>query len=226
MFMKHEKNYYQILGISPKATSMEIRRVYRQLAILNHPDRNPSSQATLRMQEINEAYSVLGEKHKRIKYDSERGNFHTRAQTTSAPQRTATNLQQVFAEDVIRRIGFLPLVIAIAVLVISTSILYTNWLPPWWSMFSHWWFWIRVFWDEQKPTFFAFFTVLLSLASIGSLSFRMLSKFREIEAQCPKCGKDWAAENLNKKLSGVPLYKTNYRCKYCFYEWQFIKTKK
>jgi preprotein translocase subunit Sec63 len=182
--MKREKDYYQILGVSPQATSAEIRRVYHQLAIQNHPDRNPSPQATLRMQEINEAYSVLGEKRKRIKYDSERGYFSTEAQTNSAPQKTAT-----FARDVLWRIEFRPLGIASSVFMISTYILFTSLPLPWWSMLSNWGWWMRVFWENRELPFFAFFAVLLSLVSMGGIFVRMWLKFREINSQRPKCGK-------------------------------------
>jgi hypothetical protein len=220
--MKCEKDYYQVLGLSSQATSVEIRQAYRRLAILNHPDRNPSTQATLRMQEINEAYRVLGEKRKRIKYDSERGNPSPRTQTTSTPRRTraTANLQQIFAEDIIRRMGFLPLLIALAVLLVSTGLLYSSVPPYFWSMLqAEWWWWTKVFLKEGEPAIFVLFTVVLSLASVGGILFRMLSKFRKIETQCPKCRKDGAAE----KLASISQNTIHYRCKYCFYEWQFIK---
>ena len=35
-----EKNYYQILGISPGATQKEITNAYRNLALKCHPDKN------------------------------------------------------------------------------------------------------------------------------------------------------------------------------------------
>lgn len=55
----------------PTATSAEIRQVYRQLAIVKRPDRDPSPKVTAEMQEINEAYSILGNENKRMKYDFE-----------------------------------------------------------------------------------------------------------------------------------------------------------
>jgi hypothetical protein len=222
--MNREKDYYQVLGVSPKANSNEIRRAYHHLAILNHPDRNPSVQATLRMQEINEAYSILGEKRKRSKYDSERNNFTTGSQTTSAPQKTtpATNLQQIFAKDVTWRIVFLPLPIAIVVLMISIQALIRNvralWSVP--ELIDYW---------DWRPTISPLFLVVLSSIYIGSILLLWLrsSKSREFEAQCPKCGKPWAAEKLSEKPIGVSQrYKIHYKCKYCFYEWQFIKTKR
>lgn len=64
------KDYYKILGVDRSASSDEIKRVYRKLALKYHPDKNPDdSQAEERFKEINEAYEVLGDSTKRAKYD-------------------------------------------------------------------------------------------------------------------------------------------------------------
>lgn len=232
--MKREKDYYQILGVSPKATSTEIRRIYHQLAILNHPDKNPSAQATLRMQEINEAYGILGDQRKRTKYDSERGNSTAASHTTSAPRKTTAplNLQQILAEDVAPRISLRSIAIIAMVLTPSTGFLV-------WSL-------AELNWEIAS---YAFFILLLSSVSVGGMFFLWRSqKFSEIEAQCPRCGKGWAAQKLSERLAGVfqkkdfitfyinnkpedvfttyERYNIHYRCKYCLYEWQFIKTKR
>lgn len=63
-------NYYQILGLTSKATSSEIRKAYRFLARQVHPDLNPGDkQAGARFNEINEAYQVLSDTEKRKGYD-------------------------------------------------------------------------------------------------------------------------------------------------------------
>ncbi len=61
------KDYYQILGVGRQADEKEIKRVYRQLALKFHPDKNPGSEE--KFKEINEAYEVLGDPEKRAKYD-------------------------------------------------------------------------------------------------------------------------------------------------------------
>jgi len=65
-----ENNHYNILEVQPTATSDEIKKSYRRLSLLYHPDRNKGdSEATLKFQKINEAYEVLGDADKRKEYD-------------------------------------------------------------------------------------------------------------------------------------------------------------
>jgi hypothetical protein len=64
------KNYYEILGVSPSASALEIKRVYRKLAVLYHPDKNPDPKAEVFFKEVNEAYDVLGDDVKRNAYDN------------------------------------------------------------------------------------------------------------------------------------------------------------
>ncbi len=64
------KDYYKILGVEPTASSEEIKRAYRKLALQYHPDRNPGDKAAEeRFKEIAEAYEVLADPSKRAKYD-------------------------------------------------------------------------------------------------------------------------------------------------------------
>ena len=63
------KDYYQILRISRKANDAEIKRSYRRLAVLFHPDKNRSEEAIRLFQEINEAHAVLSDPLKRSAYD-------------------------------------------------------------------------------------------------------------------------------------------------------------
>ena len=58
------KNYHKALGVSKKATKDEIKKAYRRLAMLYHPDRNRSEGAEEKFKEINEAYAVLTGKEK------------------------------------------------------------------------------------------------------------------------------------------------------------------
>lgn len=64
------KDYYKILGVARNASTDEIRKAYRKLAMQYHPDKNPDNkQAEERFKEINEAYQVLSDDKKRSRYD-------------------------------------------------------------------------------------------------------------------------------------------------------------
>jgi DnaJ homolog subfamily B member 6 len=67
----NQKNYYDILELSPSATEQEIMRAYRRLALKWHPDKNPHNQneAEKHFKEISLAYEVLSNKEKRNAYD-------------------------------------------------------------------------------------------------------------------------------------------------------------
>jgi curved DNA-binding protein CbpA len=63
------KDYYAILGISPTASSLEIKKAYRKLAVTFHPDKNPDPKAPELFVVINEAYEILSDPVKRAAYD-------------------------------------------------------------------------------------------------------------------------------------------------------------
>ena len=61
-----EKNRYQLLNISPSASTEEIKEAYLKLAFRYHPDRNQMSlTANKIMEKINEAYATLSDPIKR-----------------------------------------------------------------------------------------------------------------------------------------------------------------
>jgi hypothetical protein len=62
-------DYYLILGIERTASERDIKRTYRRLAIVYHPDKNPTEDAEARFKEINEAYTVLSDPDLRAEYD-------------------------------------------------------------------------------------------------------------------------------------------------------------
>ena len=64
------KDYYQVLRISRQASAAEIKRAFRRLAVLFHPDKNDSEKALRLFQEINEAHEVLSDPLKRAQYDA------------------------------------------------------------------------------------------------------------------------------------------------------------
>ena len=65
------KDYYKILGVEKDATDNEIKKAYRKLAIVHHPDKNPEDEsAAERFKDIGEAYETLSDPEKRERYDS------------------------------------------------------------------------------------------------------------------------------------------------------------
>jgi hypothetical protein len=78
------KDYYKILEVSQNATQEEIKKSYRRLAFLYHPDRNNSPHAKALIQEINLAYDVVGDIKKREIYNRRFNSFKS-YQTTGSP---------------------------------------------------------------------------------------------------------------------------------------------
>ncbi len=65
-----KRDYYDVLGVSRGASTDEIKKAYRALAMKYHPDRNPGdASAEEKFKEAAEAYEALGNEDKRRKYD-------------------------------------------------------------------------------------------------------------------------------------------------------------
>jgi len=80
--MTSVKDYYHILGVEENASSEEIKRAYRKLALKHHPDHNPGDKrAEERFKLISEAYAVLIDQGKRGQYDEAR-----KVETDSKPE--------------------------------------------------------------------------------------------------------------------------------------------
>jgi molecular chaperone DnaJ len=65
-----KRDYYEVLGVSRGASSEDLKRAFRKLAMQFHPDRNPDNPtAAERFKECSEAYEVLSDPDKRRSYD-------------------------------------------------------------------------------------------------------------------------------------------------------------
>lgn len=70
------KDYYQILGVAKDATQADVKKAFRKLARVHHPDvAADKATAEAKFKEINEAYEVLGDPEKRKKYDTLGANW-------------------------------------------------------------------------------------------------------------------------------------------------------
>lgn len=65
-----KRDYYEILGVPKDATTDQIKKAYRKVAMQFHPDRNPGDKtAEDKFKEAAEAYEILGNVDKRLEYD-------------------------------------------------------------------------------------------------------------------------------------------------------------
>ena len=75
--MKNNKDetFYDVLGLDEKCTPEDIKKAYRKLSFMHHPDKNGNSQeSTEKFQKISEAFSILSDPNERVKYDANRNN--------------------------------------------------------------------------------------------------------------------------------------------------------
>lgn len=64
------KNYYNVLGISPSAPAQEVKAAYKRLAVKYHPDKNPGNLLAEELfKQVNAAYQTLSNPSKRALYD-------------------------------------------------------------------------------------------------------------------------------------------------------------
>lgn len=68
---KSAPTYYHLLELHPSASGQQIRRAYRELSKLYHPDTTelPDAVATAKFQQLNEAYATLSNPERRFAYD-------------------------------------------------------------------------------------------------------------------------------------------------------------
>ncbi len=67
-----ERDWYEILGVSPDATHEEIRAAYRRLARRYHPDSAEGGGDPKQFQLVQEAWEVLSDPDRRAAYDQKR----------------------------------------------------------------------------------------------------------------------------------------------------------
>ncbi|KAF5443569.1 hypothetical protein F2P56_036115 [Juglans regia] len=67
-----EADWYGVLGVDPLADDETVKKQYRKLALMLHPDKNKSVGADGAFKHISEAWSLLSDKAKRLEYDRRR----------------------------------------------------------------------------------------------------------------------------------------------------------
>jgi molecular chaperone DnaJ len=64
------KDLYDILGVKKDASTEEISKAYRELALKHHPDRHPNDEeAEQKFKEVAAAFEILSDSNKRAEYD-------------------------------------------------------------------------------------------------------------------------------------------------------------
>ena len=95
-------NYYALLGLHPSASPQQIRRSYRELSKLYHPDTTelPPAIATAKFQQINEAYATISNPERRSAYDRKIG--YSRLHVMQAPgdlNRPSTQAKRAYSSS-------------------------------------------------------------------------------------------------------------------------------
>ena len=70
------RDYYEVLGVERNASEDEIRKAYRKLALVHHPDKHSRASEerqhdeARKFQQVGFAYAVLSDDKRRKRYDS------------------------------------------------------------------------------------------------------------------------------------------------------------
>jgi curved DNA-binding protein CbpA len=87
-------NLYEILEVKPDASQEEIKKAYRRLVRLYHPDSGTPPNSDKSFHEIQEAYEVLGDIEKRKTFDDKEGYSGWRRESIDAYQRAQAHAKE------------------------------------------------------------------------------------------------------------------------------------
>ena len=93
-------SFYDILEVPETASTDEIKKAYRRLSMIHHPDKNGNSQeSTEKFQKISEAYEVLGTPEKKKEYDMTQNNpfFKMMSQQGLNPNQGMNAVDELFS---------------------------------------------------------------------------------------------------------------------------------
>ena len=101
------KDYYEILGVTPKASSEEIREAFKKLAKAFHPDKHQGDAFfSEKFKSLQEAYNILSNADKRKDYDTQlaaqlsgQGSAKKQSETQNTPQNNTQTSSQAGAQS-------------------------------------------------------------------------------------------------------------------------------
>ena len=123
------RSHYDVLGVSSSADAQQIRQAYLARAREAHPDRHIDARGSQRtdaerqMQEINEAWRVLGNPRRRRRYDLERtpeARFVSRTDGTM-PEPVVFDEEMDGTARLVRGLPWLILVVVMFVIFVFTA---------------------------------------------------------------------------------------------------------
>ncbi|KAI9320477.1 X-domain of DnaJ-containing-domain-containing protein [Dichotomocladium elegans] len=97
-----DTSYYELLNVPINAESAQIKKAYRKLAIIYHPDKNKEEDAEEKFKEISEAYQVLMDPQLRAHYNKYGKDKELSPEGGFADPRE--HFQQMFGGDAFRSI--------------------------------------------------------------------------------------------------------------------------
>ncbi|XP_032232072.2 uncharacterized protein LOC116614780 [Nematostella vectensis] len=94
MLSRRHGDPYSILGVPPEASDDDIKRQYRKLAVLIHPDKNADPQAAEAFKILASAFEVIGDTEKRREFDTK----HAKSDLNSQRDKTYASPAEMFAD--------------------------------------------------------------------------------------------------------------------------------
>jgi DnaJ family protein B protein 12 len=89
--------FYDILGLEQVKTTVteaEIKKAYRKLSLLTHPDKNGHEHADEAFKMVSRAFGILGDSEKKTKYDRYGGDPDSRFGGSAPPQNPFSGFAQ------------------------------------------------------------------------------------------------------------------------------------
>ena len=82
--VNEQANLYDQLGLTRNASRKDIKLAYYKLSKQYHPDMNSDPEAAVKYREVQEAYDVLGDEHRKNEYDMQQNDGYNISPTEAA----------------------------------------------------------------------------------------------------------------------------------------------